>query len=553
MSTLTMSPPNAAVSAGSGSMSFRFAGLGHWFANRGVRTKVLCAVGLLAAVAVAASSFAASELSRSGNDITGLAESQADVVTPLAQIHEDELKSRALIAEVAVAPTKAAKQTYLKSIKETDAELDGDIAKIDPVLRAYPVWAPFKKAWHAFTTQRDRVLLPLALANDRSGYEAAYDKTIAPIVSTVADSMDEADQEAATQFLAMAKTSKNASNHAILITFLVLGLGLLVALALSLYIASAIRRPLRRVQTSLEAMAERDLTVCAGVVSTDEVGRMATALERAQHNVRTVIASVVASAESVASSSEQLSASSVQIASAAEQTSTQAGVVASASEQVSRNVQTVAAGSEQMDASIREIAQNANEAAQVASTAVAAAETTNATVSKLGVSSQEIGNVVKVITSIAAQTNLLALNATIEAARAGEAGKGFAVVANEVKELAQETSRATEDIVSRVEAIQSDTTGAVEAIGEIASIIASINDFQLTIASAVEEQTATTNEMSRNVSEAASGSGEIASTITGVAQAASATTEAVSQTRCAVDELSRMASELRTQVASFVY
>jgi methyl-accepting chemotaxis protein len=228
-------------------------------------------------------------------------------------------------------------------------------------------------------------------------------------------------------------------------------------------------------------------------------------------------------------------------------------VVAAASEQVSRNVQTVAAGSEQMDASIREIAQNANEAASVASTAVEAAQTTNDTVTKLGVSSQEIGNVVKVITSIAAQTNLLALNATIEAARAGEAGKGFAVVANEVKELAQETSRATEDIVSRVETIQADTAGAVEAIGEIASIIASINDFQLTIASAVEEQTATTNEMSRNVSEAASGSNEITTNINGVASAASATTEAVSQTRAAADELARMAAGLRGQVASFTY
>jgi methyl-accepting chemotaxis protein len=161
--------------------------------------------------------------------------------------------------------------------------------------------------------------------------------------------------------------------------------------------------------------------------------------------------------------------------------------------------------------------------------------------------------VVKAITSIAEQTNLLALNATIEAARAGEAGKGFAVVANEVKELAQETARATEDIARRVEAIQGDTSGAIGAIGRISEIIGSINDYQLTIASAVEEQTATTNEMSRSVQEAAGGSGEIATNITGVSAAASSTTQALGQTRMAVDELSRMASDLRTSVSRFTF
>ena len=145
---------------------------------------------------------------------------------------------------------------------------------------------------------------------------------------------------------------------------------------------------------------------------------------------------------------------------------------------------------------------------------------TNATVAKLGESSAEIGNVIKVITSIAQQTNLLALNATIEAARAGEAGKGFAVVANEVKELAKQTAKATEDISRKIEAIQNDTKGAVEAIAQIGKIINQINDIQNTIASAVEEQTATTGEISRNVAEAAKGSNEIAQNITGVAQAA---------------------------------
>jgi methyl-accepting chemotaxis protein len=206
-----------------------------------------------------------------------------------------------------------------------------------------------------------------------------------------------------------------------------------------------------------------------------------------------------------------------------------------------------------MGASIREISHNANEAAKVAGQAVEVAAATTGTVSKLGESSTEIADVIKVITSIAEQTNLLALNATIEAARAGEAGKGFAVVATEVKELAQETARATEDISRRVEAIQGDTAGAVEAIAEISTIIGRINDYQLTIASAVEEQSATTAEMNRNVSEAATGSSEIAQNITGVASAAEVTTEGVAQSQQAVTELARMSSDLESAVSRFRY
>ena len=206
-----------------------------------------------------------------------------------------------------------------------------------------------------------------------------------------------------------------------------------------------------------------------------------------------------------------------------------------------------------MGASIREISQNATEAAQVAAEAVTLAATTSVTMNKLGESSTEIGNVIKVITAIAEQTNLLALNATIEAARAGELGKGFAVVASEVKDLAQETARATEDISRRVEAIQADTGTAVTAIEEITRVIARISDFQTTIASAVEEQTATTGEMNRSVGEAATGTGEIAENITGVADAARITSEGVTETQQATADLARMSTDLRALVATFRY
>ncbi len=330
-----------------------------------------------------------------------------------------------------------------------------------------------------------------------------------------------------------------------------LAVGLLLVAGMGLAVARAIVRPLRRCVEGLDDVAAGDLTTRVEVAQRDELGRLGDAVNRTVAEVREAIRLMGGSAQSLSASSQQLSGVASSIAVSSEEASAQANVVAAAAEQVSRNVQTVATGSQEMGASIREIAHNASEAAHVAAGAVIVAETTNATVVKLGDSSREIGDVVKVITSIAEQTNLLALNATIEAARAGEAGKGFAVVANEVKELAQETARATEDISRRVEAIQADTSSAVSAIGEIGAVIARINDFQMTIASAVEEQTATTNEMNHSVAEAATGSTEIAVNITGVAQAATTTTEGVAHTQQAASELARMSSELQALVSRF--
>ncbi len=331
-------------------------------------------------------------------------------------------------------------------------------------------------------------------------------------------------------------------------TFLALGVGIFVAIFLSRSVAGATQSVL--VQT--EAIAAGDLTRDdLKIQSQDELGDLTTAVNKMSGSLKKMILAITENSLHIASASEELSNTSQQITANSEETSAQAEVVSKAAQAVSQNLQTLATGAEEMGSSIREIAKNATEAARVATSAVKVAETTTATVSKLGESSNEIGQVIKVITSIAQQTNLLALNATIEAARAGEAGKGFAVVANEVKELAKETAKATEDIRRKIEAIQTDTKAAVEAIAQISEVINQVNGISNTIATAVEEQNATTNEMARNVSEAAHGSGEITSNISGVAQAAESTSRGAGDTQKAAQQLVETSAELRRLVEQF--
>ena len=282
----------------------------------------------------------------------------------------------------------------------------------------------------------------------------------------------------------------------------------------------------------------------------DEVGRVAKVIELATDvtEQQKMILAIQETASALAAASNELTATATEMAKTAERVNAQSQSAAASSEQVSGGVQTVATNMEEMVASIKEIARSTNESSQMAKLTLQKATESNATVLKLGTSSQEIGDVIKVISSIAQQTNLLALNATIEAARAGEAGKGFAVVANEVKELAKQTAKATNDITNKIGAIQGDTRSAVDAIGGISEAVDKLNGIAGVIATAVEEQTATTNEISRVVVESKRGVESITATIKSVSQSAVESTAASGQTLAASRELAKLAETLSSLV-----
>jgi methyl-accepting chemotaxis protein len=446
------------------------------------------------------------------------------------------------------------KQSSEAGMKDPLAQIDKSEKVYEPLMSSEEerrLYNDFRADWDKYLNIHTRVMELLRTNKTEAAARLASTEGRLAFVATLGKISDEValnKKDAADAARQAASTYAAARYWAIGLLAVALTLGLLVATSLSRSITGGTARMLAMIQE----VAANNLGIAdMEITSHDELGQAAIALNKMKNNLREIIESIAGTAQNVASASEELSATSQQISANSEETSAQASVVSNATQQVSQNLQTVATGAEEMGASIKEIAKNAGEAARVATSAVQVAESTNATVSKLGESSAEIGQVIKVITSIAQQTNLLALNATIEAARAGEAGKGFAVVANEVKELAKETAKATEDISRKIAAIQTDTQASVEAIGTISTVIKQINDISNTIATAVEEQNATTNEMARNVSDAAHGSGEITSNIAGVAQAAESTSRGAGDTQKAAQQLVETSAQLRRLVEQF--
>ncbi|HXC43606.1 MAG TPA: methyl-accepting chemotaxis protein [Candidatus Dormibacteraeota bacterium] len=445
--------------------------------------------------------------------------------------------------EAVFARFEQGKRDYKESVDVLSATVTSEAGK--------KTLAEVERAYEAFLDVSDK-----EVALHRAGKaKEVLDVITGPASSTskeLAKAVEEfiATQEKGRKEFADEQAATESRSRTVILSLAVVGI--LVGLGVAVLIVRSITGSIAGMLALIREIAANNLTIeDMEITSGDEIGQAGIALNQMKNNLHAVVQSIAETSIHVAAASEELSSTSQQITANSEETSAQANVVSTAAQTVSQNLQTVATGAEEMGASIKEIAKNATEAAKVAGSAVKVAETTTATVSKLGDSSAEIGQVIKVITSIAQQTNLLALNATIEAARAGEAGKGFAVVANEVKELAKETAKATEDISRKIEAIQTDTKAAVDAIASISGVINQINDISSTIATAVEEQNATTNEMSRNVSEAAHSSGEITSNITGVSQAAESTSRGAADTQKAAQQLVETSAELRRLVEQF--
>ncbi len=502
----------------------------------------------------------------------------ADVLPPPAYIIESYLEVTLALNEPTTVEERRLRLAKLRhQYEERKAFWAGQ--EIDQTIKGQLAGAS-DAAVSRFWDQAERRFLPALVGGDLSGAHDAYSEITKAylahraVIDAVVEEANRMNEQTESYAAGREQLYRLVGGTVIVAVLLFLAVGLLG-------VSRRVVRPIAAMTETMGRLSHHDLTVAvAGLDRSDEIGAMAQAINvfkqnmidadrlradqaaeheaaRQRHNV--LAAAVVQFETAVGGVIQGLSREAVELQSsaksmldAAQQSSHQATTVAAASEQASASVQSAATAGEELSSAIAEIGSRVGQSTRIAGQAAREAETTDAKVRGLAEAAERIGDVVKLINDIAAQTNLLALNATIEAARAGEAGKGFAVVAQEVKSLANQTAKATEDIAAQVGAIQGATQDSVEAIQSIGRTITQVNEIAAEIAAAVEQQGGATRQIARNVQEAAHGTQEVSSTIGGITATATATGETARQVRSAAGELAGQAGTLRAQVDDFL-
>jgi methyl-accepting chemotaxis protein len=551
--------------------------------NIRIGTKIVSVVVLLAVIAAAAVGFAVYNLADVGAIYSALVNGTAKETLAVSRANRMVQATRADLFYILAETDDAKLAKVATALDDDNARFHGfidaakmarptDAAKFDPLAAEYDrLFGLMKQVADLGMANKNEE----ALALMHKGVADPLERLTKDILAVAEEAVKEQNEQDAA---AAAQTSR-----AITLSLIVVGVGLVLGIGMALFVSRVgIVGPIGAMTRAMQDLAGGNKeTVIPATDHQDEVGAMAKTLQvfkdnmleaerlrteqeeaklrteaerrkamldladRFEANVGGVVSGVSAAAEELQNTAQSMSAT-------AEQTARQSTAVAAASEETTQNVQTVASATEELSASISEITGQVTESTRIVGEAVSQANETNQKVQGLAEAAQKIGDVVRLINDIAGQTNLLALNATIEAARAGEAGKGFAVVASEVKTLATQTARATDEIAAQVRAIQDATAGSAQAIDTITKTIARVSEISTAIASAVEEQGAATQEISRNVQQAAQGTQEVSANSSGVSEAARQTGQAAAEVLQSAGELSRNGAALRTQVDEFL-